>query len=308
MNLNPSYIGHCLLDSPADEKVPLYESSYSDIIVAYIVNDGYNEDYPDLYIKERKGNRVLVDAEYGIPGRRYHEDESGWLDINYLYTEFNEGFLMKRIYSQPSHNSDIILKIKREKITQWKFKVLDVSNYWLKIKIGDTIGWLPPEFSVTTAEEEDGGNLPLVFINTSISTIIPIYKCMDDKNTINYINYDEKEKDKPFFYILNYHEGDNRVQGHLYYGKYFYDYSGWIDSKYLITYLKPELEYVNLYDDYEDGNIILTIKNIDKTLAYPTIAIWYLGWVKIIDPVSKKAGWLPSQCRVEKPSDIPSFR
>ena len=58
LGLNPNYIGHCLLNSPSDEKVPLYEDATGSKIIAYIVNDGYYEDYPDLYIKEKRNGRA----------------------------------------------------------------------------------------------------------------------------------------------------------------------------------------------------------------------------------------------------------
>ena len=306
LGLNPNYIGHCLLNSPSDEKVPLYEDATGSKIIAYIVNDGYYEDYPDLYIKEKRNGRVLVDAKYIIWDKRHHEDESGWLDINYLGVYLNEGILTKNIYATPSRDSKIVFKIKRNEFAAGKYEVYDVDNYWLKIKVTgtDVIGWLPPEFSETTAEDEDPGRLPVIFIKADNPLKIPIYDNESGNTIKDVIFYDPQWVISPHIQVLNLNEGSERAQGYICDGKGMVNLNGWINKKYLVTYLNPECEKVNAYDSYEGRSILFVINNTKKSKAYPVIETGYFGWVKILDPNSHKKGWISPNSRSEDTSTL----
>lgn len=303
LNLDPNYIGHCLLNSPMDEKVPVYAASSGDNVIGYLVNDGYYEDYPDLFIKEKQNGRVLIDAQYKIWGERRHDDESGWIDMEYLGTYLNEGFLTKKLYDSPRHDAKVLFRIKNNEVCSGMYKVVDVYNYWLKIKVTgtDVQGWLPPEFSETTSdgEEEKEDKLPLIFIDTTKSSSIPIYEHSTGNEIKEFIIVKHKRNAPPHILVLACDEGKDRAQGYICDGSRMINMSGWIDCKYLVTYLNPQYDIVEIYDSYEDGNVIFSIDNTNKNLAYQVIGTWHFGWVKIFDPRSKKEGWLAPYFRSE---------
>ena len=80
--------------------------------------------------------------------------------------------------------------------------------------------------------------------------------------------------------------------------------NGWINKKYLVTYLNPECEKVNAYDSYEGGSILFVINNTKKSKAYPVIETGYFVWVKILDPNSHKKGWISPNSRSEDTSTL----
>jgi hypothetical protein len=157
LNLSPDYIGHCLLRTEKNDIfVPVYTSSSDTVAIAYIVNDGYYEDYPDLYIRAKKANRVLVDVEYMVWGDdRIHNDICGWIDIRFLGTYLDEGNDVKKIYMAPDRDAAVAYEIRGYDSNFYggKYIVTDVWDYWLKIVNPlnpNLVGWLPPEYSITT--------------------------------------------------------------------------------------------------------------------------------------------------------------
>lgn len=104
--------------------------------------------------------------------------------------------------------------------------------------------------------------------------------------------------------VLNLNEGSERAQGYICDGKGMVNLNGWINKKYLVTYLNPECEKVNVYDSYEGGSILFVINNTKKSKAYPVIETGYFGWVKILDPNSHKKGWISPNSRSEDTSTL----
>ncbi len=157
LDLSPDYIGLCMLRTEKyDVFVPVYSSSTDSTVIGYVVNDGYNEDYPYLYIKEKKGNRVLVDVKYSFSEEeRIHNNIQGWIDIRFLGTYLDDDNYIKKIYVAPDRHSAIAYEIHGYDSNFYggRYIITDVCNYWLKIVNPlkpDLVGWLPPEYSITT--------------------------------------------------------------------------------------------------------------------------------------------------------------
>lgn len=305
VNFNPAYIGKCYLDACYNCKIPLYETSSSSDIKTYVVNWYYTDDRPDLYVREIKDGRALIDAVYPEWDKKYHKDETGWIDMKYLCTSFNCGFLMKRLYSSPSRNSQIVCKIRSENTPNVTLKVLDMDNYWIKTTVPgtDIVCWLPPEFSSSTADKEDSGNLPRLFLDIGYIGEVPVYESEDGSKAVGTLRndtslglnicvypFDIEEKDERAFVYTN----SKIVQG--------VDIHGWIDTKYLCTYLTEDYKAIDLLDCYEEGSVVYVIDNNDCTLPYHVVATWKIGWVEIIVPGTDIKGWLAPRYRSESPS------